>query len=688
MTSEFWNDLQLVDKVGEGNFGAVYKAIAKNGQTFAVKHIILPREPQEIEFLLQNGLIKDRSEANQYYANIMKKEMEVMAKFNGNPYIVNFYDFYQKNAQNGIRADYYIKMEYVNDITKIFSNKSVDVNEVVKLGIDICHALELCSSINIIHNDIKPQNIFFGNDGKYKLGDFNISLEKFDKPNNFGTLNYITPEMYTSRNVNSSTDLYSLGLVMYKLINGDIPFKTKNTSFKEAFDLRMSGKPVPIIEGLDINLMKILSKACSYNENERYKSAIELREDLEKLSHIDFKSKVIVFFKNEVESTVGIYDSNNILNKSKKNINFSEKIKLIFNLNNIKKILKVTVVLLIILLVGRNFALKRSCDVGYINKNGSCVKGYYFCESGYSLNSDNKCQKTIESEDAKVSYTCKSGYTLSGESCVSNDVKEVEFVHKCADGFTLNGQKCERVESVDAVVTYSCPNEYVAAGGQCVKVSNVDATIKNSCEDSSYTLSGSTCTKTVSKTVNPIQNYTCDANGVLKETVCEYTVDATNFWPYNRPSCSKGEYNYLDRKCHYTENAKVTNVCSNGVLDGNGKCVYNETISVAATQKYVCPSGYTSVGNQCAKTMGVPATAKYICADGASLKGTKCYKTISTDAVGMYACPDGYVASGSSCYKDDFVSAIKKYTCSRVYTLKGDKCEKYKTVEPNVHYNE
>lgn len=691
MKSKFWTNLELVDKVGEGNFGTVYKAKDKNGQIFAIKHISLPREPQEIEMLIQNGVIKGAQEANNYYVSIMKKEIEIMSKFNGSPYVINFYDFYQKNDPTGTRADYYIKMEYSEDITKKFNNQKIDVNEIVKLGIDVCHALELCSSINIIHNDIKPENIFIGNDGKYKLGDFNISVKNNKDANNFLTPNYVSPEIYLGESANTSTDLYSLGLVMYKLIFGELPFKTKNNSENKAFELRMDGNLIPVIEGLDAALMRILSKACSYNVDSRYKNATEMRQDLEKLQHIDFVGNTVVFSTSRSENTVGIYEVNSIFNKNNDNKpkKLLYKLKgILFDINNIKTILKVIIVIILVLLLFRNCSLKKNCNIGYINKNGTCVKGYYYCEAGYVLNADNKCQKTVESVDAKVTYTCKSGYTLNGETCVSNDVRDVEFVYKCADGFTLNGTKCERVESADALVTYSCPSEYVSAGDQCVKISNMDATVQNACKDSSYILSGNMCTKTITQSVKATQEYTCDSNGTLNGTVCDYVVEPIYSWPYYKASCSKGNYNYFDRKCHYSESAKITNSCTQGTLDASGNCIYNETITEEATQKYSCPSGYTAVGNQCAKTTGVPATTKYICPDSAVLRGGKCYTTISTDAVGMYDCAEGYVASGTGCYKNDFPSAIKKYTCSKVYTLNGDKCEKYKVIEPNAHYDE
>ena len=483
---------------------------------------------------------------------------------------------------------------------------------------------------------------------------------------------------------------YLAGLVMYKLLNGELPFVSKNNDENKAFNIRMSGKKLPRIKSLDKKLMVILSRACSFDRQDRYQSASEMRLALERLPYSVVKGeKNISFLENKNDDTIGIYEMEESSVLDIKNAFLLFNIKdIIYNRRMLRKIVGLLTSIVICLFLIVNFVLNRGCDDGYINKNGFCVKGYYYCDDEYTLNDDNKCQKTIESVAATVNYTCKSGYTLSGDICVSNDVKTPEFIYQCADGFTLNGKKCERVESADAVVTYTCPSGYIIAGDQCVTVTNVDATRSGyTCADSSYTLSGSTCKKTIREITKASISYSCDFGGTLNGTVCNYTSSPINNYMW-MPSCSQGTYNYMTRKCEYTSPANIVYKCSKGISDGNGSCIYTTTISEEAIAKYSCPSGYTAVGNQCAKTSGKAATPKYICTDDTVLKGSKCYTTISTDAVGMYACPSGYVASGASCYKNDFPSAIKKYMCSRVYTLNGDKCEKYEIVASKAHYEE
>lgn len=692
MENRFWQDWKLGDKVGEGSFGVVYKARNKRGDIVAIKHISLPRSSKEVELLLKNKIITDKEQSNNYFAGVIRKEIEIMRKFNGNPYIIDYYDLIQEN--NGDKIDFYIKMEYVEDIVKKFNDKAFDVNEVIKLGIDICSALELCHSIDVIHNDIKPQNIFIGQDGKYKLGDFNISIKDNEVLHNIlATPNYVSPEVYKNEQITFSTDLYSLGLVMYKLLNGNLPFVNKFNDDKKAFEVRMSGKKVPKINDIDERIMKIISKACEFDSRNRYLNATEMKYDLEKIKSTLFVGEVKVeFAESTYDETLDIYEVDVVDGKDTDlavKTNFFDQLKNSFyDRRKIKKMATILAISCIVLISFGAYMLNRGCKDGYINRGGFCVKGYYYCASGYTLNSENKCQKTLESIDAKVTYSCKKGYTLSGEICVSTDIKEPKQVYKCADGFTLNGTKCEREESADALVTYTCPSGYVSVGDQCMTVASVDAVQDGyTCDDSSYTLSGTICKKTDTKVTLASKSYSCNSGGTLNGTICTYTTSPSTQIGWI-PQCSQGKYNYMSRLCEYTADANVKYTCSTGTSDGKGNCITTTTLTKAAIAKYSCPDGYSSVGGKCAKTTGIKGTVKYICGDSAELRGKKCYTTISTDAVSAFDCGEGYIASATGCYKDDFPSAVKKYTCSRVYTLNGSKCEKYKIIDAKAYYSD
>ncbi|MCR4655916.1 MAG: protein kinase [Lachnospiraceae bacterium] len=93
---------------------------------------------------------------------------------------------------------------------------------VLKLGVDICSALEICAMKKVIHRDIKPENIFINEFGDYKLGDFGVARKLENVAGALsqkGTYNYMAPEVEKGTSYNETVDLYSLGLVLYRFLN-------------------------------------------------------------------------------------------------------------------------------------------------------------------------------------------------------------------------------------------------------------------------------------------------------------------------------------------------------------------------------------------------------------------------------------------------------------------------------------
>ena len=202
---------KIYEKIGEGGFSEVYRAVNNNGDVCAVKYISLQKNDEEIRFLFTEGFIRSEDDINIYYLHIIeniKKEIEIMKNLDNNDHIIKYYDFFQESKKEENGYDIYIFMEYATDIVKYFSEKEATITDVVKLGSDICKALEYCSSKNIIHNDIKPSNIFIDDKGNYKLGDFGIATSN-NNLNGFGTLDYISPEVYNGENPNTTSDIFT-----------------------------------------------------------------------------------------------------------------------------------------------------------------------------------------------------------------------------------------------------------------------------------------------------------------------------------------------------------------------------------------------------------------------------------------------------------------------------------------------
>lgn len=703
MRNKVFNDWTISEKIGEGRFAEVYKAqkVVDGVSAYcAIKYMNISRTSSDIDNLIKNGIINNIQDVDNYYLSIIngvRKEFQIMKGLVGTPYIVNCYDYFEEQKQDGTGIDIYIRMELVQDIDKYFNNRSINTSDVVQIGIDICAALELCASKGIIHKDIKPNNIFIGSDGKYKLGDFGVAASMNSASKEIlGTYSYMAPEVYDKKNVSFSTDLYSLGLVMYKLLNKNkLPFVNGRVNEDEALKIRMSSMDLPSIRGVNKNLMNVILKACSYDSVNRYSDASAMKKDLQgiSLSTSVNKSSNKTLKSDSYNKTVSIYDPE-LDSNSKAFINDVRNVLRSFKKdkssnNNYKYVLVGIVLLIILFLLIKGCFFDKKCADGYVNKNGVCVAGYYYCDEGYSLNEDNKCQKVIESVEARANYSCEDGYFLKDKVCYKNDTKTPEQAYQCADGFSLSGTKCVKEESADAVVVYTCPNNYVLAGTQCVTVSNTTAEKSYTCPDSSYKLSGSTCTKTETSSSWIVNNSTCPSGGSLQSGKCYVTATCSHesfgycYGGYTCPSGYSITYSGYNRTC--VASPTVTKGCSKGTYT-NGTCV--NKITVDATVNYTCPNGYTVIGNQCAKTSDIKATPKYQCTDSTTLKGSKCYGTVSVDAVLGYKCPDGYAFAGDICVLEGKMDATVKYTCSRLYTVNGDKCEKYDIVSSKVHYND
>ena len=163
--------------------------------------------------------------------------------------------------------------------------------EALKMGCDLCEALEACESRNIIHRDIKPANIFRNSFGQYKLGDFGVAKqmeETHSAATRVGTPFYEAPEVYFGQKYDHTVDIYGLGTVLYTCMNkGRKPFyppypeQLTRKNMQEALERRLSGEIVPPVPGMDPELYAILEKACAFEADRRYQSAAEMKEDLE-----------------------------------------------------------------------------------------------------------------------------------------------------------------------------------------------------------------------------------------------------------------------------------------------------------------------------------------------------------------------------------------------------------------------
>ncbi len=293
-----WPEWQLKKKIGEGSFGKVFMAVRQEHsvQSYAaIKVISIPQNEAEIDSVRSEML--DVNSTRTYFETIMLdfiNEIKLLDQLKGTANVVSIEDYKVVEKSEGIGWDIYIRMELLTSINDHFTNRAISEAEVIKLGEDICGALELCSRKNIIHRDIKPENIFISDFGDFKVGDFGIAreLEKTTSALSAkGTYNYMAPEILSARQYDASVDTYSLGLVLYKLLNNNrLPFIDPQAPIvqyhdrTQAVNRRLSGEALPAPINASPALTKIILKACAFDPQQRYSSASEMKKALRALS--------------------------------------------------------------------------------------------------------------------------------------------------------------------------------------------------------------------------------------------------------------------------------------------------------------------------------------------------------------------------------------------------------------------
>ena len=256
---------EVLEKIGTGGMSDVYKAKDhKLNRLVAVK--VLKQEFSENE----NFVSKFRVEA-QSTAGLM------------HPNIVNVYDVGDEDGIN------YIVMELVDGITlkKYIEKKSrLSVKEAVSIAIQVAMGLEAAHNNNIIHRDIKPQNIMISKEGKVKVTDFGIAKAATSNTitsNVMGSVHYTSPEQARGGYSDAKSDIYSLGITLFEMLTGRVPFNGDTTvaiAIKHIQEELPS--PADYNEEIPVSVEKIVLKCCQKSPDRRYQNAAELITDLKK----------------------------------------------------------------------------------------------------------------------------------------------------------------------------------------------------------------------------------------------------------------------------------------------------------------------------------------------------------------------------------------------------------------------
>lgn len=256
---------EIIGKIGAGGMSDVYKAKDLTLGRFVAIKVLKSEFSEDVNFVT-----KFRTEA-QSAAGLE------------HPNIVNIYDV---GSENGM---HYIVMEYVEGVTlKTYIEKKgqLSFKEAVSISIQVGRGIESAHNKGIIHRDIKPQNIIISTEGKVKVTDFGIARAATSNTINsdvMGSVHYSSPEQARNGFVDGKSDIYSLGIVMYEMVTGRVPFDGDTTVAVAIQHLQEEMvAPGAYAPNLPISMEKIILKCTQKNADRRYESITALLADLRK----------------------------------------------------------------------------------------------------------------------------------------------------------------------------------------------------------------------------------------------------------------------------------------------------------------------------------------------------------------------------------------------------------------------
>ncbi|MCD8026379.1 MAG: protein kinase, partial [Clostridiales bacterium] len=205
------------------------------------------------------------NEKNIEYLNEEAEFLQSVKDFGGN---TNYIDVCAVNNESKEKFDLYIITEDLRTLADEIKDRNFSENEVLDFGIQVSGILEKLESKNIFHGNISPENIFIDKDGSYKLGGFS------DFESKISDMSFVAPEIYNKKSTDFTTDIYSLGLIMYYLCNDKVlPFENENVDRESAVKERFEGKTVSAPKNGSEKLKSVIVIACQSKNENRWKNA-------------------------------------------------------------------------------------------------------------------------------------------------------------------------------------------------------------------------------------------------------------------------------------------------------------------------------------------------------------------------------------------------------------------------------
>ena len=305
---------QIIRSIGEGGMANVYLAY----DTILDRNVAVK--------ILRGDLANDEKFVRRF------QREAISASSLSHPNIVEMYDVGEDDG------NYFIVMEYIDGKTLkslVKKRGALTLPEVLDIMLQLTSAIACAHDSYIIHRDIKPQNVMILVDGRVKITDFGIAIasnatELTQTNSVMGSVHYLPPEQANGLTATTKSDIYSLGILMYELITGKVPFKGENAV---EIALKQMKEPIPSIcednEEIPQRVENIILRACAKNPKNRYDSAKEMFKDLKECLKEDSpeeKKVVYKFSEEDLEETKTLTDLKEV-SRAEKNKNVSKNSK-------------------------------------------------------------------------------------------------------------------------------------------------------------------------------------------------------------------------------------------------------------------------------------------------------------------------------------------------------------------------
>ena len=473
---------ELLEKIGDGGMAVVYKGKDRLLNRFIAIKILRPEFTKDASFV-EN----------------FKRESQAAAGLS-HPNIVSVYDVGKEGNIN------YIVMELVEgrNLSDIIAEDApLDYRTVIDLTKQVASALRIAHKNKIIHRDVKPHNIMVTSDGVAKLADFGIAKAVNDATLStnskvIGSVHYFSPEQARGNYVDERSDIYSLGIVMYEMLTGKVPFDGDNpVSIALKHINEEIVPPHEYVDGIPPALERAVLKATNKFQTNRFNSADEL---IEELDNIEFVTKVVgnsIFAEasNEVarkRSDIDEDDNDELVSDKSK----GKKKKKAGPNSRKKKLVRIGIAAAIILLLGLGVAFATGAlsskkkvpdlsDMTYKEAKNTAEKSGFKVEKGKSVYSSEIAEGHVVEQDPAGGEEAKKGTTIklnrskgSKEGTVPNivgqDYKKVEKKLKKA-GYKLGIVKSETSNKPEGTILSQDPK----AGTNADKGTKINITISD-----------------------------------------------------------------------------------------------------------------------------------------------------------------------------------------------------------------